>query len=318
MPEDKGYQDKKEFICTACGGTVLATKFASQKTIKCDDCKANNRPTDPSIVAGLDTKSQREKRVVIGSDTKELPCIECGKMVVVTKFASANKVVCNECKGIDGDNSPTYGNELRPIKVNLSKINRDVMPTIQEYNTIPSLITNPRLREVTCPACGKEHMRVLKILDWSEFGLVITYQCQHCMLMVQISEQCNHLLKPMKESDTYDYSGNQIVDLISPVKSSRMYMTIERLLRLCEEHNIPVNSIELPKYRYQESKPVPVGFAIDPLDRNISIVQDTIDMLDKAERIGEAIDVPEGVRNIIISDTLAKQISNKLKEMFKP
>lgn len=39
--EDKGYKDKKEFICTGCGCTEMATKFASQKTFLCKKCKEN-------------------------------------------------------------------------------------------------------------------------------------------------------------------------------------------------------------------------------------------------------------------------------------
>ena len=41
MADDKGYKDTKEFTCTGCGKKIILTKFASQKTCKCDECKAN-------------------------------------------------------------------------------------------------------------------------------------------------------------------------------------------------------------------------------------------------------------------------------------
>ena len=50
MADDKGYKDTKEFTCTGCGKKIILTKFASQKTCKCDECKANNVPINPQIV----------------------------------------------------------------------------------------------------------------------------------------------------------------------------------------------------------------------------------------------------------------------------
>ena len=53
MADDKGYKDTKTFICTGCGKEIVLTKFASQKTCKCDECKKNNVPiiTEDEFIA---------------------------------------------------------------------------------------------------------------------------------------------------------------------------------------------------------------------------------------------------------------------------
>mgnify|MGYP006991665260 CR=1 FL=1 len=56
-------------------------------------------------------------------------------------------------------------------------------------------IANRRLREVECPACGYKYMKPLNVIDWSQFGLIVHYQCQECYLTMNISEQCKRQMK---------------------------------------------------------------------------------------------------------------------------
>ena len=86
---------------------------------------------------------------------------------------------------------------------------------------------------------------------------------------------------------------------------------------MLEEHNIPIEGIESPPYLYEEDKPVPVGFEIPPADVWVKTIDDIIKVLDNSERQGADVDMPEGTRYITISDTLAKKISSKLKDLLK-
>jgi hypothetical protein len=268
----KGYDDKKEFSCVCCGKSVLLTKFASAKTAKCPECKSAGKQANPDLVP---TKSSKPKAEISGN-TKTLPCVECGAMVEVSKFMSANKVLCDNCKG---------GSSDIPIKlkVDTSKLNRDTMPTIEDYNILPSNIANPRLRNVPCPACGDSHMRILNIMDYSSFGLIIHYQCNRCKLLVSVSEQCNFKCKTQKMGEVYDYSGRAIEDMLNSITNTRAYNTIDKLYKIVKEHNIKIEGIELPPYLYTEDKPVPVGFTIPRGDRDIKAIENTIKLLTRLQ-----------------------------------
>lgn len=281
----KGYDDKKEFTCVCCGKKILLTKFASAKTAKCQECKSSGRQVNPELIPIKTTKTKTE----ISGNTKILPCTKCGTMVEVSKFMSASKVLCEYCKD-DG---------YKPSKLNIdiSKINRDTMPTIEDYNVLPSNIANKRLRDVICPACGEHHMRIINIMDYSSFGLIIEYQCNKCKLLMNISEQCKFRCKTRKMGCLYDYSGHEIEDMIDGIESTRLYGTINRLYNVIKEHNIQLEGIELPPYLYEEDKPVPVGFTIPKEDKWIKIIEDTIQFLESKED--------------------SEDIVKKLKELFK-
>lgn len=264
----KGYDDKKEFTCVCCGKKVMLTKFASAKTAKCPECKSAGKQINPDLVP---TSTKKPKAEVSG-DTKTLPCTKCGTMVEVSKFMSAAKVLCDDCKGTNDGLMPK-------IKVDVSKINRNTMPTIEDYNVLPSNIANKKLRNVTCPACGEPTMRILQIMDWSTFGVIVHYQCNKCKLLVSVSEQCKFRCKTQKLGVLYDYSGRAIEDLINHMDSTRIHGTLDKLYTIIKEHNIEVEGIELPPYIYEQDRPVPVGFTIPHGDKDIKTIEDTIKLL---------------------------------------
>lgn len=277
----KGYDDKREFTCVCCGNKVLLTKFASAKTAKCPECKASNRPINPELVPESTKKRQSE----ITGNTKTLPCIKCGVNVEVSKFMSASKVLCDDCKGTTVNNVVST-----KLKIDVSKLNRDTMPTIDDYTVLPSNIANKNLRKVKCPACGEEHMRIINILDYSMYGLIIHYQCNKCKLLVSVSEQCKFRCPTQKIGVIYDYSGRAIEDLMGAIQSTRIYGTIDKLYSTIKEHNIPIEGIELPPYRYEEEKPVPVGFVIPKEDKWAKTIEDTINFLRDKEDSADIIE----------------------------
>lgn len=278
------YKETKEFICVCCGKTVVATKFASQKTIKCAECKANGTEIDPEIVERALAKNPQNARKVqtSGGSTKECACINCGKMVTVTKFASAAKVLCPECKG-----EVRTGADAPRIKVDMSKLNRDKILPMEEYEVNDAVIANDRLRHVICPSCGHEYMKPLMVVDWSQFGMIIDYQCQNCYTRATISEQTHYRMKHYQPGKVFDYTGRQVKELgMSWIESSRLANSLCKLIEICEKNNIDYEgaldeeSKQLPPYKWLNDRPVPTGFVIPQEDQYASTIQKAIDWIE--------------------------------------
>lgn len=314
MEDDKGYKETKEFICTGCGKKIILTKFASQKTCKCDECKVNNIPTNPDIVAeALKINPPKERKKSDSGATKTLPCVSCGKMTEVSKFMSAQKVLCDECKGTAPKS--TGGIKLQVDKSKLSGIN---LAPLEEYEANSGIIANKRLREVKCPACGHEHMKPLMVMDWSQFGLIINYQCQECYTTINLSEQVKRPIKVYSPGKQFDYTGRQVRELgISWADSSRLANALCVLIETCEQNNINIDEVfkefsdTVPPYRFENDKPVPKGFIIPPEDEWVSTIYQTKELLMNAERIDSEED-----KYIQISDTLANQLADKLNKLL--
>jgi DNA-directed RNA polymerase subunit M/transcription elongation factor TFIIS len=295
----KGYDDLREFVCVCCGKKIMLTKFASAKTAKCSECKSAGKQIDPNLIPTQATKQKSEA----SGNTKTLPCTKCGTMVEVNKFMSAAKVLCDSCKGYGNSDS----NGSIKLKVDVSKVNQDTMPSVEDYSVLPSNIANTRLRNVTCPACGEPHMRILNILDYSPLGLIIHYQCNKCKLLVSVSEQCRVRCKTQKMGHIYDYSGHAIEDLMGSIDSTRAHGVIDKLYNIVKEHNIEIEGIELPPYLYAEDKPVPVGFTIPRGDKDIKAIEDAIQLLSDLQ-------AEEGEGNLHYND-MTNTIS-ALKKLF--
>ena len=320
MADDKGYKDTKEFVCTGCGKKIILTKFASQKTCKCDECKANNVPINPDIVAkALESNPPKERKTVSTGVTKTLPCVKCGTMTEVSKFMSAQKVLCDACRGTAPKNTGGV-----KIQIDKSKLSAVKLAPIEEYEVNGGIIANKRLREVKCPACGHEYMKPLMIVDWSQFGLIINYQCQECYTTISLSEQCRRPMKIYGSDKRFDYTGRQIKELGMNWKdSSRLANALCILIETCEKNNIIIDDVlkefsdTVPPYKYKNERPVPKGFVVPPDDEWISVVHQAKELLMNAHRIGNEEDNPEGSRYIQISDTLATQIEDKLNKLLQ-
>lgn len=310
MADDKGYKDTKPFVCTGCGKQIILTKFASQKTCKCEECKTNNVPINPEIVAkALQKNPPKERKQSSGSATKILPCIKCGKDTEVSKFMSAQKVLCNECKG----SAPvSTGKKLVVDRSRLSMVN---MPPIEEYEMNVGIIANRRLREVPCPSCGHNYMKPLMVVDWSQFGMVINYQCQDCYTTMTISEQCKSKIRKHSPSEQFDYTGRQVRELgMSWRDSSRLGNALCILIEECEKNNINIDEVfkdfndTIPPYQFETDKPVSKGFVIPAEDKWIHTVHQAYELLKNANSVDN---------NITIPSELATQIADKLNTLLK-
>jgi len=250
----KGYNDKKEFTCVCCGKVILLTKFASAKTARCDECKVAGKQPDPTIVTTVQT-APKSKPQAAGGDTKVCQCTKCGVDVTVTKFAAPSKVVCDSCKGVQVHTD----NGVVPLRIDIGKLDRAALPSLDEYFILPSVIRNPRLRDVKCPGCGHEYMKIIKLLDGSDRGLVIHYQCPTCFTLISLSEQCDHLLSPQKPSDVFNYRGDQIESCVPTLLDTRMRNSLEILIGIIKANGISVDGINVPECTYR-SKKVPTGY----------------------------------------------------------
>ena len=298
--QDNGYGDKKMFICTGCGKEIMLTKFASQKTCKCDDCKNSNVPVNPDIVAKALAKNPPKERKRVDTTpsgaTKIRPCIKCGKQTEVSKFMSDQKVMCNECKGID---SPEQTKSAPRIQVDMSKLDRSKILPIEEYEVNEICIKNSRLRSVTCPACGHNYMKPIMVVDWSQFGLIISYQCPSCYTTALISEQVNRPIKQHSPGVRFDYTGNQIKDIgVSGAEQSRYVNIIRKLIKQLDENNITIDDDEIVPFRWKNEKPVPIGFEVPEAEKLLAGINGAINMLNDPS-------------------TDAKEISNNLKKLLK-
>jgi hypothetical protein len=312
--DNKGYKDTKEFLCTGCGKKIILTKFASQKTCKCDECKANNIPINPDIVVqALQANPPKERKKSEGGTTKILPCIKCGKDVEVSKFMSAQKVLCSECKGVP---SGSLGGVK--LQIDKSKFKNMKIAPLEEYEMNGGMIANKRLREVRCPACGHEYMKPLKIIDWSQWGLIIHYQCQECYTTIELSEQCRRPMKIYNHGKRFDYTGREIKELSMNWKeSSRLANALCILIEICEKNNINIDDIlkefsdTVPPYKFENDKPVPKGFVIPPEDEWIHIVHQAKELL------LNPILVDNDVDTITIDRTKSTEVADKLNKLLK-
>ena len=307
--KEERYKETKVCKCICCGKDVTVTKFASAAKVMCDECKKSGAQPNADIIASIPMK-KIEPRAKYGGDTKVCQCIKCGKDVTVTKFASAAKVLCDECKGESGGYAQRGEVDYKPV-INLKRIDRNVMPRIEEYNVTPVLFANKALRNVKCPACGHEHMKVLKVLDWSVFGLIIHYQCPSCKLLVSVSEQTKTMLRNMKEGTTYSYSGDEIMAGVSPTDDSRKSMAIIKLMKIINDNGIKVDADDMPPYIYEEKRPVQVGYVIPKGDKDIKAVEDAVATLKKfQERTMDPDDIDyDSVTDVI--DRLKKLFTNE-------
>lgn len=313
MDKKESYKETKEFICTGCGKSIILTKFASQKTCRCDECKENDIPINPDIVSQALAKNPPKQRHIAKSTgkTKECQCVKCGNMVTVSKFMSASKVLCQDCKGNSTNIKYTRDNAPR-LNVDASKIDRSKLLPIIEYEVNDVVIANRRLAKVKCPACGHEHMTPLSIADWSQFGLIIQYQCPECLLVMTISEQTKRKLNRHTPAERFDYTGRQIKELgISSVEHSRLSNIIRILIKKLEDNNInieDIDDIEYPPYKWQNEKPVPIGFKIPDEDIWIDTIDKICKLIEGADHTETNIEIPKGSADILV---------NKLREILK-
>lgn len=271
------YNATKLLKCICCGTNGEATKFASASKYRCPDCKAINALPDEkileNILAEVNSKKSEVKQVAedpnVPEGKKASKCIDCGKDIYIGKFASHKTALCDECKGANGETvEREYGASL---KIDLSKIDLDMLPRLDDMYVSPLIIGNPKLRSVDCPACGKT-MKIVKIMDSSPTrGLVIMYQChdKNCLLIVSVSEQSQTLLSPVPQQTLFNYRGEEITGFTDSITDNKQKNLIEYMVQLLKDHGIEIpGNID---YTPIVKKTYPIGF-----NTNLDEINDSI------------------------------------------
>ena len=108
---------------------------------------------------------------------KQVKCIDCGKEITVSLFASPKKSRCSECKG-DNTRTPAPAAAAAEHTPNTEKPARvDRQP-------------NKALQNLNCPYC-KTPMTLISVLHSPIWGDMITMQCRNrgCYIKVEINER---------------------------------------------------------------------------------------------------------------------------------
>lgn len=140
------------------------------------------------------------------SKTKQGICIDCGKEIIVSAFASLKKCKCDECKGgsksrVDGDGT---GQVMTPTSTDIVESSDPV--EVQQNNgnmTVASLerpfikdkkkpridgVPNKALQSLCCPHHPSQVMVITSLIRSDMWGDTVGFQCPICNTMVQISD----------------------------------------------------------------------------------------------------------------------------------
>lgn len=124
---------------------------------------------------------------------KQVSCIDCGKEITVSVFASPKKARCQECKG-GGARPETI--EEAPVPAPTTPPERTPAPEAIEQETTaekPARLDkqpNKALQNLNCPYC-KTPMTLISVIHSSMWGDMITMQCRNkgCYIKVEINER---------------------------------------------------------------------------------------------------------------------------------
>lgn len=115
--------------------------------------------------------------MIMGKE-KQVNCIDCGKEITVSLFASPKKSKCPECKG------NTQGKTLTAPVVAIEQGTTTEQPARLDRQP------NKALHSLNCPYC-KTPMTLISVLHSPMWGDMITMQCRNrgCYIKVEINER---------------------------------------------------------------------------------------------------------------------------------
>lgn len=107
---------------------------------------------------------------------KQAKCIDCGKEITVSLFASPKKTRCSECKG-SSTPAPATPAAAEHIPNTEKPARLDRQP-------------NKALHNLNCPYC-KTSMTLISVIHSPMWGDMITMQCRNrgCYIKVEINER---------------------------------------------------------------------------------------------------------------------------------
>jgi predicted RNA-binding Zn-ribbon protein involved in translation (DUF1610 family) len=227
-----GYEGKKMCPCIVCGTQVEVTKFATPDKVKCPACKGKSSNKSVNTIHVVKSSEDND----IPDDKKMCPCIKCHTPVLVTKFATPDKVLCTKCR----DQHIHIKDIFKMDGLSAANYSFETLGAMRNAFIIPEIISETKLREVACPKCGKV-MSILKILDSSLWGVVVTYQCPGCNLLMTLSTQTKIRLRPLREHEMITYNGQEIEAMMTSTTGTQVHNALQYMMDLCR-----VNGVEIP------------------------------------------------------------------------
>lgn len=170
--------ETKTVGCRDCGRPCIVTRFASVAKVACLDHR--DRHAKVEVIQKLD--ASKEPHVLTDKDeTKTVPCRNCGRPCIVTRFASAAKVACNDCR------------KTAPAPKRTSTINKD---------------SNGRMRETITTEFANT-----KDLQWSEFITHQPFDIQRIWTDEEKEEHNTCIQESMERKTLAKIARKKIIDL---------------------------------------------------------------------------------------------------------
>lgn len=87
--------DTKQVPCRECGRPCIVSRFMAPGKVACT--KHQGRRAEVTVMRSFDD-SLEEHVLTDKTETKAVPCRECGRRCIVTRFMAAEKVTCRSCR----------------------------------------------------------------------------------------------------------------------------------------------------------------------------------------------------------------------------
>lgn len=169
---------------------------------------------------------------------KQVSCIDCGKEITVSIFASPKKARCQECKG-GGTRSETPAPAPAAIEQEAPAAPAPEAAEQEAATTEkPARLDkqpNKALQNLNCPYC-KTPMTLISVIHSSMWGDMITMQCRNkgCYIKVEINER-DRIEAPIKATPCgtgYDVAmtPEELLDSLAAGDISRKF--VNKLQRL--------------------------------------------------------------------------------------
>ena len=232
----------KLFPCVNCRRGCVVNRFKDPKRTLCTPCRREgiSITRDGAIKTGdevatevqFEFNDELETEVLTDTEpTKEVPCIECKRRCVVTRFATANKVRCHTCRGVR--------KAERREKVMVEKAQTITADTLKNLENLADGILNPSLKIVPLCPFDPEHSVQLKYVCHNpnygprhyegidkkgiaqyrqETGEVVTYQCHECNTVISYSTANPLQMKAQNEAKKVHHHGPSTLEAILGVR----------------------------------------------------------------------------------------------------
>jgi hypothetical protein len=159
--------------------------------------------------------------MTMSDKTKVCKCVDCGTNVEVSKFMSATKVKCSECK--EGrktisepqkeENGPTTTPEPQKTREIPRKAKEDIPIAPVGVGRVDGK-PNKALMNLCCPFHTYQKMEIIGVIKSEKWGDIVDFQCRvrGCWCKVTISQQNQHIGPVKTTGDGLEYEADEVLE----------------------------------------------------------------------------------------------------------